>query len=184
MMTSFSRIIIVLSFLRNAMGIQQTPPNTILVGISLFLTFFIMSPVIEEINQTAYAPYKNEEITQQEALNLATVPLKEFMLKYTEKDTLSMFMQFNDNEYEDPKDLPMSIVVPSFITSELKEAFMIGFLLFIPFLIIDIVVSSSLMSMGMIMLPPAMISLPFKILLFITIDGWTLLFSTLLQSFS
>jgi len=185
MMTSFTRIIITLSFLRNALGTQQTPPNTILVGIALFLTFFIMSPVIDDINKNAYIPYKNEEISQEEALKKGTVPLKEFMLAQTEIDTLKMYMDFSKEETpEQLNELPMRVVVPSFITSELKRAFIMGFLLFIPFLLIDIVVSSTLMSMGMIMLPPAMISLPFKILLFITVDGWQLLFSTLIRGFN
>jgi len=184
MTTSFTRITIVLSFLRNALGMQQTPPNTVLVGIALFLTLFVMSPVIDEVNETAYIPYKNEEITQKEALELASKPIKEFMLRQTEVETLEMFLDFAGEEMsEAPKDLSLRVVIPSFITSELKRAFIIGFLLFLPFLLIDIVVSSTLMSMGMIMLPPAMISLPFKILLFVTVDGWQLLFSTLIKGF-
>lgn len=185
MMTSFTRIIIVMSFLRNALGMQQTPPNTVLVGISLFLTLFIMSPVLSQVNENAYIPYKNEQITGQEAIDRAAVPMKTFMLKQTEVDTLDMFMDFAGEEpTEQYEDLPLTVVIPSFITSELKRAFIIGFLLFLPFLLIDIVVSSTLMSMGMIMLPPAMISLPFKILLFITVNGWELLFSTLIKGFN
>lgn len=185
MMTSFTRIVIVMSFLRNALGMQQTPPNTVLVGISLFLTLFIMSPVLSQINESAYIPYKNEQITAQEALDRASIPMKTFMLKQTEVDTLDMFMEFSGDELtENYEDLPLTVVIPSFITSELKRAFIIGFLLFLPFLLIDIVVSSTLMSMGMIMLPPAMISLPFKILLFITVNGWQLLFSTLIKGFN
>ncbi len=184
MMTSFTRIIIVLSFLRNALGIQQTPPNNVLVGIALFLTLFIMTPVLDDININAYMPYKNEEITSKEAIDRATVPMREFMLSQTEVGTLDMFMDFSGEEMnQSGEELPMKVVIPSFITSELKRAFLIGFLLFLPFLLIDIVVSSTLMSMGMIMLPPAMISLPFKILLFITVDGWQLLFSTLIKGF-
>lgn len=184
MMTSFTRIIIVLSFLRSALGTQQTPPNTVLVGISLFLTLFIMSPVIDDINTNAYIPYKNEQITQAEALTNASVPVKNFMLKQTEISSLNLFLDFAKVEQpENLEQLPMKVVIPSFMTSELKRAFIIGFLIFIPFLLIDIVVSSTLMSMGMIMLPPAMISLPFKILLFVTIDGWQLMFSTLVQGF-
>lgn len=184
MMTSFTRIIIVLSFLRNALGIQQTPPNNVLVGIALFLTLFIMTPVLDDININAYTPYKNEEITSKEAIDRATVPMREFMLSQTEVETLDMFMDFSGEEMnQSGEELPMKVVIPSFITSELKRAFLIGFLLFLPFLLIDIVVSSTLMSMGMIMLPPAMISLPFKILLFITVDGWQLLFSTLIKGF-
>jgi flagellar biosynthetic protein FliP len=185
MMTSFTRIIIVMSFLRSALGLQQTPPNTVLVGISLFLTLFIMSPVMSQINENAYIPYKNEEISGQEALDRASVPMKTFMLKQTEVETLDMFMEFSgDDATEKYEDLPMTVIIPSFITSELKRAFIIGFLLLLPFLLIDIVVSSTLMSMGMIMLPPALISLPFKILLFITVNGWQLLFSTLIKSFN
>lgn len=185
MMTSFTRIVIVLSFLRNALGMQQTPPNTVLIGITLFLTLFIMSPVIDEINETAYTPYRNEQLTQEEALEQAALPVKRFMLEQTNPDALNMYLDFAQVEMTDaPVDLPMRVVIPAFMTSELKRAFTIGFLLFIPFLLIDIVVSSTLMSMGMIMLPPAMISLPFKILLFVTIDGWQLLFSTLVQGFN
>ncbi|MCI1958749.1 MAG: flagellar type III secretion system pore protein FliP [Clostridia bacterium] len=185
MMTSFTRIIIVLSFLRNALGLQQTPPNNVLVGIALFLTLFIMSPVIDNINQNAYIPYKNEQITAEEAVEKASVPMKEFMLKQTETDTLDMFMQYaGEEKTDDYSKVPMRVVIPSFITSELKRAFLIGFLLYLPFLLIDIIVSSTLMSMGMIMLPPAMISLPFKILLFITVNGWQLLFSTLIKGFN
>lgn len=185
MMTSFTRIIIVLSFLRNALGIQQTPPNNVLVGIAIFLTLFIMTPVLDDINQNAYIPYKNEQITMEEALDRAAVPTKEFMLKQTEVETLDMFMEYSGEEMpEYYEEIPMKVVIPSFITSELKRAFIIGFLLYLPFLLIDIVVSSTLMSMGMVMLPPAMISLPFKILLFITVNGWQLLFSTLIKGFN
>ena len=176
MMTSFSRTVIILSFLRNALGIQQTPPNMVLVGISLFLTLFIMDPVLQQINTEAYQPYKNQEITQEEALDRAQVPLKEFMLKQTEKSSLNLYMDMADVELTDDQS-------PQDLSSELKRAFVAGFLLFIPFLLIDIIVSSTLMSMGMIMLPPAMISLPFKLLLFITVDGWNLLFSTIVKSF-
>lgn len=184
MMTSFTRIIIVLSFTRTALSTQQTPPNMVLVGIALFLTLFIMSPVLKEVNEQAYVPYQNEEISQEEALERAAVPVKEFMLKNTEQSSLNMYLDFAGQEMtEKPQDLPMHIVIPAFMTSELKRAFVIGFLLFIPFLLIDIVVSSVLMSMGMIMLPPATISLPFKILLFVTVDGWQLLFSALVQGF-
>ncbi len=184
MMTSFTRIIIVLSFTRTALSTQQTPPNMVLVGIALFLTLFIMSPVLKEVNEQAYVPYQNEQISQEEALERAAVPVKEFMLKNTEPSSLNMYLDFAEQEMtEKPQDLPMHIVIPAFMTSELKRAFVIGFLLFIPFLLIDIVVSSVLMSMGMIMLPPATISLPFKILLFVTVDGWQLLFSALVQGF-
>lgn len=184
MMTSFTRTIIILSFLRNALGIQQTPPNTVLVGIALFLTLFIMDPVIQTINTEAYTPYKNQEITQEEAIERAQVPLKEFMLTNTETSSLELFTDMSDTEdVENVEELPMTVVIPSFMTSELKRAFTAGFLIFLPFLLIDIVVSSTLMSMGMMMLPPAMISLPFKLLLFVTVNGWELLFSTIVNSF-
>lgn len=185
MTTCFTRIIIVLSFLRNALGLQQTPPNQVLIGIALFLSLFIMSPVIAEIDKTAYQPYQQEEITQEEFLSRAVVPLKEFMLKQTKNDDLELFMRLSDTEnVENPEDLSMTVVTPAFMTSELKRAFTIGFLIFIPFLVIDMIVSSTLMSMGMIMLPPVMISLPFKLLLFVLVDGWGLLFQTLFSSFN
>lgn len=185
MMTSFTRTVIILSFLRNALGIQQTPPNMVLVGIALFLTLFIMYPVIKQINTEAYTPYKNQEITQEEALTRASVPIKKFMLENTEKSTVKLFTDMAKIEApENVEDLPMRVVIPSFMTSELKRAFMAGFLIFIPFLLIDIIVSSTLMSMGMIMLPPSMISLPFKLLLFVTVNGWELLFSQIVKSFN
>ena len=174
-----------LSFLRNAMGVQQSPPNMVLTGIALFLTLFIMSPVIEEINVTAYQPYRNQEITQEEACTRAQVPMKNFMLRNTEEDALNLFMDIGNVEaVENEADLPLTVVIPSFMTTELKRAFMSGFLLYIPFLLIDIIVSSTLMSMGMVMLPPAMISLPFKLLLFVTVDGWQLMFSTIVRGFN
>jgi len=188
MMTSFTRIIIVLSFLKNALGLQQTPPNQVMVGIALLLTLFIMSPVIDEINVDAYQPYKNEEITQQEFFTKASEPIKVFMLKQTGNSELKMFMDMSRDEKlkstKNLQELPLTIIIPSFVTSELKRAFIIGFLLFIPFLIIDMIVSSILMSMGMIMLPPVMISLPFKLLLFVLVDGWSLLFKTLISTFN
>lgn len=197
MVTSFARTMIILSFLRTAMGVQQTPPNMVLVGIAIFLTIYIMNPVISEINTDAYTPYRNNEITQEEALSRAQVPLKRFMLRNTETGSLNLFADFSgeelpdEGEYEDTDayvealmDLPMTTVIPSFMTSELKRGFMAGFLLYIPFLLIDIVVSSTLMSMGMMMLPPAMISMPFKLLLFITVDGWELLFSNIVTGFN
>ncbi len=185
MTTSFMRTIIMLSFLRNAMGVQQSPPNMVLTGIALFLTLFIMSPVIEEINVTAYQPYRNQEITQEEAWTRAQVPMKNFMLRNTEEDALNLFMDIGNVEaVENEADLPLTVVIPSFMTTELKRAFMSGFLLCIPFLLIDIIVSSTLMSMGMVMLPPAMISLPFKLLLFVTVDGWQLMFSTIVRGFN
>jgi flagellar biosynthetic protein FliP len=187
MMTSFTRITIVLSFLRNAMGLQQTPPNQVMVGIALFLTLFIMSPVLSEINTTAYEPYKQELISQDEFYKIAQEPLKEFMLKNTRPDELNMFITLSNNqdvnETQNLQNLPLTVIVPAFMVSELRRAFIIGFLIFIPFLIIDAVVSTVLMSMGMMMLPPVMISLPFKILLFVLVDGWSLLFQTLIKTF-
>ena len=184
MVTSFTRIIIILSFLRNAMGIQQVPPNVVLAGLSLFLTIFIMGPTLNQINVQAYLPYRQEQITQEEALKRATVPLKEFMLRQTEKGTLNMYLDMAGQELTDKvEDLPLTVIVPSFMTSELKHAFLAGFLIYLPFLLIDMVTASILMSMGMVMLPPAMISLPFKLLLFIAVDGWELLFSSIVKSF-
>lgn len=187
MMTSFTRIIISLSFLRTAMGTSQNPPNMVLIGIALFLTLFIMNPVLTQIQQTAYEPYTRQEITQEEAIDRASVPLKDFMLKNTEQSSLTLFCDLagvdEPTTDEEAMNLSMRVIIPAYMTSELKAAFQIGFFLYIPFMLIDIVVSSTLMSMGMIMLPPAMISMPFKLLLFITVDGWQLLFSTLAQGF-
>ena len=184
MMTSFTRIVIILSFVRNALGVQQVPPNMVMIGISLFLTLFIMDPVISEINTDAYEPYKQQEISQEEALERAQGPMKEFMLRQTELSSVNMYIDLSGTkEVEELTELPMTVIIPAFMTSELNRAFMSGFLLFLPFLLIDIVVSTTLMSMGMFMLPPATISLPFKLLLFVTVDGWQLLFSTLVQSF-
>ena len=189
MMTSFTRYIISFSFLRSAMGLQQNPPNMVLVGMALFLTLFIMSPVVSEIQTTAYEPYVAQEITQDEFFQRAKVPLKEFMARNTEQSALDLFCSIAgvdspDTQQQGAEDLPLRILVPSFMTTELKRAFLIGFYLYIPFLLIDVVVASALMSMGMIMLPPSMISMPFKLLLFITLDGWQLLFSTLVQGFN
>ena len=185
MMTCFTRIIIVLSFTRSAMGIQSTPPNAVLIGLALFLTLFVMSPVIDEITETAYVPYRNEEITQEEALQRGEIPLKKFMLRQTEHNALKLYEEMAGIEAQEKvEDLPLRVVVPAFMTTELKRALVSGFLIYIPFVLIDIIVSSTLMSMGMIMLPPAMISLPFKLLLFITVNGWELLFSTLVQSYN
>ncbi len=189
MMTSFTRYIISFSFLRSAIGTQQTPPNMVLVGMALFLTLFTMAPVVTQIQTEAYEPYKQEEISQEEFLDRAQVPLKEFMLRNTKTSTLNMFCDLakvdlpENVNMEEAMKLPLRVVVPSFMTCELQRAFEIGLLLYIPFMLIDIVVSSTLMSMGMIMLPPSMISMPFKLLLFITVNGWELLFSSLVQSF-
>ncbi len=193
MMTCFTRIIISLSFLRTAMGTANSPPNQVLVGISLFLTLFIMLPVVYEIRDTAYKPYKAGSLTQEECIKAASVPLKTFMLKQVYDEDLELFLSFADEQgavdmsqydsQEKLQELSIFIVTPAFVTSELKRAFLIGFLLYIPFLIIDLVVSSTLMSMGMMMLPPAMISTPFKIMLFVLADGWNLLFESLIVSF-
>lgn len=184
MMTSFTRILIVLGFIRNALGTQQMPPNQILIGLALFLTFFVMAPVTDKIYTQAYQPYINGRITSQEALKRAEEPLKEFMLKNTRKKDLDLFVKLsNVNPNTNVKDLPLRVVVPAFIISELKSAFEMGFLIYVPFLIIDMVVASILMSMGMLMIPPVMISLPFKILLFILVDGWNLVVESLVRSF-
>lgn len=187
MMTSFTRYIIVFSFLRSGMGTQQVPPNMVLIGMALFLTLFTMSPVISQIQTEAYEPYVAEEITQDEFFALAQVPLKSFMVNQTEFSSINMFCDLAKMDRPantaEAKELPLRVVVPAFMTTELKHAFEIGFLLYIPFMLIDIVVSSTLMSMGMIMLPPSMISTPFKLLLFIALNGWELLFSTLVQTF-
>ena len=188
MMTSFTRYVISFSFLRSAIGLQQNPPNMVLVGMALFLTLFTMAPTISQIQTTAYEPYMAEEITQDEFFERAVIPLKEFMARNTESGALDMFCELaGEQPPEDAQgveDLALTTLVPAFMTSELKRAFLIGFYLYIPFLLIDVVVSSALMSMGMIMLPPSMISMPFKLLLFITLSGWQLLFSTLVQGFN
>ena len=184
MMTSFTRTIIIISFTRNAMGVQQSPPNMVLVGIALFLTLYIMNPVIQKINEEAYQPYLREEISQEEAIDRMIVPLKEFMLRNTEVDTLDNFVNMSGAQIEeDPMDYSLTVVVPSFMTSELKRGFMAGFFIYLPFLLVDIIVSTTLMSMGMVMLPPAMVSLPFKLLLFVTVNGWELLFTGIVESF-
>lgn len=187
MMTCFTRIIIVLSFLRTALGVQQTPPNQVLVGLALFITFFIMQPVLSQVNETALKPYNDGLIETQEFLDRASVPMKEFMLKQTTTSEVNLFKNLSLNEDVqtlEGAELPLHIVVPAYITSELKRAFLIGFLLFIPFLLIDMIVSSTLMSMGMIMLPPVMISLPFKLMLFVVVDGWGLLIKTLIMTYN
>ena len=187
MMTCFARIVIVFSFMRNALGLQQTPPNQVLIGLALFVTFFIMAPVVEQINDTAFKPYNDGQIETQEFLERASIPLKEFMLKQTTRGEVELYKGLSSEQEiqaTNPKDLPMNIVVPAFITSELKRAFIIGFLLFIPFLIIDMIVASTLMSMGIIMLPPVMISLPFKIMLFVVVDGWGMLIKTLVMTYN
>ena len=183
--TSFTRIIVVLSFLRNAMGTQQSPPNQLLIGLAIFLTFFIMQPVYTEVMETSVTPYLEDEINQEEAFDRASDPIKKFMLRETREKDLALFLRASGNEnVAEPMDLPLTVVVPAFAISELRLAFSIGFIIFIPFLVIDMVVASILMSMGMFMLPPVMISLPFKILLFVLVDGWYLVVESLLNSFA
>ncbi|UAL54269.1 MULTISPECIES: flagellar type III secretion system pore protein FliP [Metabacillus] len=184
LMTCFTRIIIVLSFVRTSLATQQMPPNQVLIGIALFLTFFIMAPTFSEINKQALTPLFNEEIGLEEAYEKAALPLKDFMSKHTRQKDLALFLEYAKMEKpESVEDIPLTALVPAFAISEIKTAFQIGFMIFIPFLVIDMVVASILMSMGMMMLPPVMISLPFKILLFVLVDGWYLVVKSLLQSF-
>lgn len=184
LMTCFTRIVIVLSFVRTALATQQMPPNQVIIGLSLFLTFFIMAPTMQQVNKEALTPLFNEEINLEEAYEKASVPFKEFMSAHTRQKDLALFLEYS--KAEPPKsveDIPLTSLVPAFAISEIKTAFQIGFMIFIPFLVIDMVVASILMSMGMMMLPPVMISLPFKILLFVLVDGWYLVVKSLLQSF-
>jgi flagellar biosynthesis protein FliP len=184
LMTSFTRIMIVLSFVRTSLATQQMPPNQVLIGLSLFLTFFIMAPTFQEVNDEALTPLFNEEINLEEAYTKASIPFKEFMSKQTRQKDLELFLEYSGAERpQSVKDIPLTSLVPAFALSEIKTAFQIGFMIFIPFLVIDMVVASVLMSMGMMMLPPVMISLPFKILLFVLVDGWYLVIKSLLQSF-
>jgi flagellar biosynthetic protein FliP len=184
MMTSFTRLAVVFSMVRHALGTQQMPPNQILIGLALMLTFFIMSPVYEKINIEALKPYLAEEISQQDALKKALEPIREFMFKQTRKKDLSLFMSISkSNKPQNLDQIPTTVLVPSFVISELKTAFEIGFLIYIPFLVIDMVVASVLLSMGMMMLPPFMVSLPFKLMLFVLVDGWHLLVGSMVRSF-
>ena len=184
LMTSFTRIIIVFSILRQALGLQQTPSNQLLTGMALFLTLFIMAPVFDRVNKDALQPYLNEQIIAQQALDRAQVPIKDFMLAQTRQSDLELFMRLSKRtDIAAPEQAPLTILVPAFVTSELKTAFQIGFMIFIPFLIIDMVVASVLMAMGMMMLSPLIISLPFKIMLFVLVDGWALIMGTLAGSF-
>ncbi|MBF0237020.1 MAG: flagellar type III secretion system pore protein FliP [SAR324 cluster bacterium] len=184
MTTSFTRFIIVLSFLRQAIGTPQTPPNQIILGLALFLTLFVMMPVWEEVNQTALKPYLNNQMSQQTFLERSVIPVKRFMQRFTREKDLALFVKIA--KLPRPKtidDVPVWVVIPAFVISELKTAFQIGFILYVPFLVIDMVVSSILMAMGMMMLPPVMISLPFKLMLFVLVDGWHLIIGSLVQSF-
>jgi flagellar biosynthetic protein FliP len=183
-MTSFTRILIVLGLLRTAIGTQSSPPNQILVGLSLFLTFFVMSPVFDKVHSEAYKPFSENKISAEQALERGIQPFKQFMLKQTREADLALFARLaNIEKMEGPEQVPLRILLPAFVISELKTAFQIGFTIFIPFLIIDLVVASVLMSMGMMMVPPATISLPFKLMLFVLVDGWQLLIGALAQSF-
>ncbi len=184
MMTGFTRIIIVLSLLRSAIGTPTSPPNQVLIGLALFLTFFVMSPVFDKIYADAYLPFSENKISMQQAVEQGSVPLKAFMLRQTREADLALFVKISNSEpLQSADQVPMRILVPAYVTSELKTAFQIGFVLFIPFLIIDMVVASVLMSMGMMMVSPAIISLPFKIMLFVLADGWNLIIGSLAQSF-
>lgn len=184
MMTSFTRIIVVFAILRQALGLQQTPSNQILLGLALFLSFFIMAPVLTQINETALQPYLSEEITVTQALALAELPVRDFMMAQTRESDLSLFLDLSATApVATQAEVPFSVLVPAFVTSELKTAFQIGFMLFIPFLVIDLVVASVLMAMGMMMLSPIIISLPFKIMLFVLVDGWAMVIGTLAASF-
>ncbi len=184
MMTSFTRIMIVLGILRTALGTAQTPSNQIILGLALFMTIFVMQPVFDKIYTSAINPYLEEKISVTDALENASIPLTDFMLKQTREDDLALFLNLSgDSELDSPGDVDFFVLIPAFVTSELKTAFQIGFMLFIPFLIIDLVVASVLMSMGMMMLSPLIISLPFKLMLFVLVDGWTLVLGTLAGSF-
>ncbi len=182
-LTAFTRIAIVLSIVRQALGTPQTPSNQIIIGLSLFLTFFVMAPVFNRINTNALQPYLNDKISTEVALERAESPIRSFMLKQTRESDLALFANISGKKLETPEKVPFSLLVPSFITSELKTAFQIGFMIFIPFIVIDIVVASLLMSMGMMMVSPMMISLPFKLMLFVLVDGWSMLMGTLAASF-
>ena len=183
LMTCFTRVVVVLSFIRPALGTQQTPPNQLIIGLALFITLFVMSPVLSDLNEKALTPYMEDQISQDEAFEEASNTMKRFMAKYTRQEDLQLFIKYGN--YEQPEsieDVPLLAMVPAYAISELKTAFQIGFMIFLPFLIIDMVVASVLMSMGMMMLPPVMIALPFKLLLFVLVDGWHLIVESLLRS--
>ncbi|NLV88037.1 MAG: flagellar type III secretion system pore protein FliP [Tissierellia bacterium] len=185
MMTGFTRILIVLAFVRNALGLQQTPPNQVIIGIALFLTFFIMAPIAAEINNEAIQPYINSEISQEVAMERAMTPIRDFMFKQTRDKDLGLFLNMKGiDRVSNLDEIPTHVLIPAFIISELKTAFQIGFIIFIPFLVIDMVVASTLMAMGMMMLPPVIISLPFKLLLFVMVDGWNLIAKSLVLGFN
>jgi flagellar biosynthetic protein FliP len=184
MMTGFTRIIIVLSLLRQALGTPTSPPNQVLIGLALFLTLFVMSPVLDKVYADAYQPFAENKINLTQALEKGSAPLRTFMLKQTREGDLALFLKLADQKIDDIQQVPMKILLPAFVTSELKTAFQIGFIVLIPFLIIDMVVASILMSMGMMMVSPAMVSLPFKLMIFVLVDGWALLIGSLAQSFA
>ena len=183
MLTSYTRIIIVLHFVRTAIGTQTAPPNQVLIGLALFLTFFIMWPTLDTLNTTVVEPLDRNEITTEQAFELAEAPVRKFMYKYTQEQDLALFIDISGQEYETVDDTPMTVLIPAFIIGELRQAFIMGFLIYIPFIVIDMVVASALMSMGMMMLPPTTVSLPFKILLFVLADGWSLVIGSLVKTF-
>jgi len=183
MLTSFTRIIVSLHFMRSALGTQQMPPNQVLVGMALFLTLFLMGPIFTQINETAISPFGDGQMGQEEALDTAMIPLREFMWRQVEAQDLELFIRLSGEEFESLEDVPNRVLIPAFMLGELTKGFRIGFLIFMPFIVIDMVVASILMAMGMMMLPPAMISLPFKILLFVMVDGWSLLMENIILTF-
>ena len=183
MLTGFTRILIVLSFSRSALGMQQTPPNQVLVGLALFLTFFVMSPVFSKVYEEAYVPYTNQEITQEEFFENAMAPTREFMFRQVYESDINFFVGLSGEAFEDLDAVPNRILIPAFVTSEIKHGFLIGFFIYLPFVVIDMIVASTLMAMGMMMLPPAMISLPFKVLMFVMVDGWQLIIGSMIQNF-
>ncbi len=185
-MTSFTRIIVVFSFIRNAVGTQNIPPNQVLIGLALIISFFTFAPTYDAIVKEAYEPYTKEELTMNEALDVGGLHLKKYMLKYTEESSLETMFKLSkdEKEYDNAEDIPLSTIAPAFVISELKTAFKIGFLLYVPFLVVDLVIASILMSMGMFMMPPSQIAIPFKILLFVLVDGWSLIIESLLQGLS
>lgn len=185
MMTSFTRILVVLAILRQAIGLQQSPPNQVLIGLSLFLSLFVMAPTLDKVNEVAIAPYAAGTINATEAFSTGAAPFREFMINQTRDHDLAMFADLaHKGPFASPQDVPFSILLPAFVTSELKTAFQIGFMLFLPFLVIDLVVSSVLMSLGMMMMSPMVVSLPFKLLLFVLVDGWAMLMGSLASSFA
>ena len=183
MLTGFTRIIIVLSFIRQALGMQQTPPNQILIGLALFLTFFVMQPVFSRVYDEAYVPFSEGQLTQEEFIEGAMDPIRMFMTEQVFESDMDFFIKMANEQSDDLESIPNSVLIPAFITSEIKHAMFIGFIIYLPFIVIDMIVASTLMSMGMMMLPPAMISLPFKVLLFVLVDGWQLIIGSLVQTF-